>query len=134
MRRAGRCVALLALACSGDAADLQARADVERLAKTEGAGYERALAAVAAHGRRAIPPVETALHDAPPLARLNLLAALRRIGDPEAIPLLLHRAAHDEDERVRTDARVTLRQWADGADARAADAARAALTRLPAER
>ncbi len=118
-----------AAACSDNLADARARADVEALAKIEGVGLEKVTARVAAHGRRAILHVETALHDASVEGRLNLIAALRRIGDAEAIPLLEHRALRDEDERVRVEAEFTLRKWLTGEGARAA-AARRALRRI----
>ena len=104
-------VALLGATCSDDLYEARVRADVEALTKIHGIGQSQAFARVVAHGRRAIPHIEAALHDASVEGRLNLIAALRRIGDPEATPLLRHRARYDEDERVRKEAQGTLERW-----------------------
>jgi len=89
----------------------------------------RDLARLARHGRRALPFIEAGLHTAEPPGRRNLVAALRRIGDAEAAPLLLHITAYDAVPTVRTDARAVLEEWATASDPRG-DRARAALRRL----
>ncbi len=123
-----RGLALVALlACTG-ATDRGLELDVQRLAK-EDSLPESVAARVASRGARAVPDLETALHGAGVAGRLNLLVALRRTGAVEAVPLLLHRAQHDDDERVRVEAEHTLRTWAGEAGGRA-DAARAAVRRL----
>ncbi len=115
------------LACTG-ATDRDLELDVQRLAK-EDSLPESVAARVAARGVRAVPDLEAALHGAGVAGRLNLLVALRRTGAVEAVPLLLHRAQHDDDERVRLEAEHALRTWAGERGGRA-DAARRALRKL----
>jgi hypothetical protein len=81
---------------------------------------------LAAYGRKAIPQIETSLHTAAPPGRLHLCAALDRIGDEEAVPVLRQTAVYDVRQEVREAARATLGRWASGAGPRA-DRARAAL-------
>jgi hypothetical protein len=107
--------------------------DVTIVASQEGTVVEQAIARVARRGRRALPPIETALHTASAEGRLNLILALRRIGDIDAVPLLRHLALHDAEDGVRKEAEFTLRQWASSGGARA-DAARAALRAVEEER
>jgi hypothetical protein len=102
------------------------RDEVEIIAAREGALAERAMEELRRYGRDAIPPIEAALPKAKPTGQLNLVMALRRLGDPEAIPLLRHLVLRNEVEAVRIEAEVTLRTWAKGSDARA-ERARAAL-------
>jgi hypothetical protein len=104
----------------------QIQQDVAVLSSREDQLAEEAIARIAKRGRSAIPAVETALHSAKTSGRLNCIVALRRIGDAAAVPLLGHRAVHDEEEGVRKEAEITLRQWAGGAGPRA-EAARAAV-------
>ncbi len=125
MRRAA--IALLVLACSRDSDERKIHAEVDILVEREGQIAEDAANRLAKNfGVRAIPTLETAMHTATPVGRLNIIMALRRIGHPDAIPLLRHYAIHDEEEGVRKEAEITLRQWAGGTDDRATKA-RAAL-------
>ncbi len=114
-------------ACQRD--DEAVRAEVQRLTLSEGQEALRQVDRVAGEGRRALPPIEAALHTADEPGRKNLIVALRRIGDPEAIPLLLHLAAYDRNEAVRREARFTLLEWARPEDPRS-PRARSALRRL----
>jgi hypothetical protein len=124
----------LAVAVTGCRADNDLiRTDVEFLAAQEGAEVEPACARVVRHGHAALPPVEAALHTAEPHGRKNLILALHRIGDGDAIPLLRHVALHDAEADVRHEAEWTLRQWAAGKDARA-ERARAALREIDEQR
>jgi hypothetical protein len=84
---------------------------------------------LAAYKRRAIPQIETAMHTSAPTGRLHLVAALDRIGDEEAVPVLRHVAVYDITTDVRLAAEDVLVRWASGADARAARA-RAALAEI----
>ncbi len=79
-----------------------------------------------ADGRRALPAIEGALHGASEPGRKNLILALRRIGDGEAVPLLRQLALYDKSASVRREAEWTLQQWSLGSDERALKA-RAAL-------
>ena len=102
------------------------RDEVEIIAAREGALAERSMEELKRYGRDAIPQIEAALPKASAVGQLNLIMALRRLGDPEAIPLLRHVVLRNETEAVRIEAEVTLRSWAKGTDSRA-ERARAAL-------
>jgi hypothetical protein len=78
------------------------------------------------HGRGAIPQIETAIHTAAPNGRLNLVAALDRIGDEEAVPVLRQVAVYDVTAEVRAAAEAVLTRWAGEAGPRA-ERARAGL-------
>jgi hypothetical protein len=133
MRRATAILAVaISIAGTSGCDDLAERAlhdDVVLAAEREDALAERAVARLAAAGARAIPEIETALHTARPTGRLNLVAALRRGGAAESVPLLRHLAVYDDDVAVRAEALFTLRGFVQGEGPRAA-AARAALRRV----
>src|SRR6185369_14306732 len=99
------------LGCS-DPSDNQIRARVTILTTHEGTIVQQAADELGRYGRRAIVTLEAALHTANPAGRKNIILALRRIADAEAIPLLAHLALHDTDKDVRTEARFTLETWA----------------------
>jgi len=84
---------------------------------------------LAAYQRRAIPQIETALHTAAPTGRLHLVAALERIGDEEAVPVLRHASVYDITPEIRQTAEGVLGRWASG-DGRRAIRARAALVEI----
>jgi hypothetical protein len=87
---------------------------------------------LAGFGRKAVAQIETALHTAAPTGRLHLLAALQKIGDGEAVPVLRHVAIYDVNTEVRAAAESILAAWAAGASEPARDraiAARAAIDR-----
>jgi hypothetical protein len=120
---------LVAAACSDAEDDI--RANVTLLCNHEGALATAAAERLERHGRRAIPTIEAAMHTATPTGRKNLILALRRIGDVEAVPLLGHVAVYDGSADVRREAEWTLRQWAaDGKHADRAARARAAVRTL----
>jgi hypothetical protein len=79
-----------------------------------------------AYRRNAIPQIETAIHTAAPNGRLNLVAALDRIGDEEAVPVLRQVAVYDVTPEVRAAAEAALTRWATGQDHRG-ERARAGL-------
>ncbi len=99
------------------------------VAHHEGTPIEEAIVRLTRHGRAAIPTLEAALHTAPVPGRKNLITALRRIGDEEAIPVLRHFGEYDQDESVRREATWTLKQWAIEHNSRG-EKARAALRTL----
>jgi hypothetical protein len=112
LRSFGLLFGLLAgLAACSDADD-DIRKDVTLLVNHEGATAMAAADHLARYGRRAIPMIEGAMHTAAPPGRKNLILALRKVGDPEAVPLLGHIAAVDQSPDVRREAEWTLRQWA----------------------
>ena len=88
---------------------------------------------LAAFKRAAIPQIETSLHTAAPSGRLHLVAAMARIGDGEAVPILRHAALYDVNPEVRAAAEAVLTRWAAGNDARG-DRARAALAEIARKR
>jgi HEAT repeat protein len=118
---------VLALACAcGDHTESEARANVTLLLNQEGSEAHAASERLAKLGARAIPTIEAAMHTASPSGRKNLILALRKIGDAEAVPLLRHIAIYDKEHDVRREAEWTLKQWAAGEGARA-EKSRAAL-------
>jgi len=119
---------LLLTGCAGDSREQSLADDAGKVASGSVEARQASERLVAA-GRVAIPAIETALYGARIEGRLDLVVALRRIGDAAAIPLLLHRARWDEDERVRAEAERTLREWAGGRGKRA-DSSREAVRRL----
>ena len=60
----------------------------------------------------AIPQIETALHTAAPTGRIHLVAALDRLGDGDAIPVLRHFAVYDVRPEVRQACADVLGRWA----------------------
>ena len=85
---------------------------------------------LAAYKRRAIPQIETALHTSAPTGRLHLVAALARIGDEEATPVLRHVAVYDITPEVRQAAEAALARWASGPSGALATRARATLAEV----
>jgi hypothetical protein len=116
---------LVGPACSDAEDDI--RANVTLLCNHEGALATAAADHLARYGRRAIPTIEAAMHTATPTGKKNLILALRKIGDDEAVPLLGHLAQFEPNADVRREAEWTLRQWAadDKAKERAARAKQA---------
>lgn len=122
---------LLAAAPACNDADDDIRANVTLLCNHEGVLATAAAEHLSRYGRRAIPTIEAAMHTASPTGKKNLILALRKIGDPEAIPLLGHIAQFEPSEDVRREAEWTLRQWAaDGTAKDRAARAKAAVRAL----
>ena len=115
---------LVAVAPACSDADDDIRANVTLLCNHEGALATAAADHLARFGRRAIPTIEAAMHTATATGKKNLILALRKIGDAEAVPLLGHIARFEPNADVRREAEWTLRQWA-GDDKAAARATRA---------
>jgi hypothetical protein len=84
-------------------------------------------------GRRAVPQIETAMHTASPRGKVNLIAALAAIGEPEAAAILQHFGVYDQNPEVRQACEETLAAWATGSDPKAV-AAQQALARLAEKR
>jgi len=80
---------------------------------------------LAARGGAALVHLETGMHTAPDSARLRLVALMRRIGDPDAIPILRHAAVFDVSDEVRAACDDTLKTWAGESGSRAARAQQA---------
>ena len=84
-------VALVGTPACSDAED-DIRANVTLLCNHEGALATAAADHLTRYGRRAIPTIESAMHTASATGKKNLILALRKIGDVEAVPLLGHMA------------------------------------------
>jgi hypothetical protein len=84
--------------------------------------------------RHAIPQIETAMHTAAPPGRLHLIAALEKIGDDEAVPVLRHVAVFDITAEVREAAERVLSRWAASGDKKLGPRARGALNEVARKR
>lgn len=104
------CLVAVPAACSDNDDDIRAKVTI--LCNREGAPATNAAERLASYGRRAIPTIESAMHTATPSGKKNLIMALRKIGDAEAVPLLGHVAQFDPAPDVRREAAWTLKQWA----------------------
>ena len=89
---------------------------------------------LAAYRRAAIPQIETAMHTSAPPGRLHLVAALDRIGDDEAVPVLRQVALFDVTPDVRDAAEAVLRRWGGAGTGARAARAQAALAELARKR
>jgi hypothetical protein len=118
-------VALIPLAGCDDVAHRDIGDEINILVRRDDQLVGPATERLAAYGRKAVPQIETALHTAAPPGRLHLTAALDRIGDEEAVPVLRHIAIYDVRAEVRDAAEAVLVRFAAGAGARASRAAAA---------
>ena len=98
--------------------DERIKVEVHQLVLSEGEAAAGSASRLVMFGRRALPAMEAALHTADERGRKNLILAMRRLGDAEAIPLLLHVATHDPASDVRREAEWTLQTFAKGDDER----------------
>jgi hypothetical protein len=89
---------------------------------------------LAAYQRKAVPQIETAIHTAAPSGRLHLVAALDRIGDDAATPILRHVALYDTGADVRVAAENILSRWAAALPAARATRAGVALAEIARKR
>jgi hypothetical protein len=90
---------------------------------------------LAKYRRAAIPQIETAMHTSAPSGRLHLIAALDKIGDGEAVPVLRHIAIFDITAEVRDAAEKLLSRWAASPDdKKRATRAQAALAEIARKR
>ena len=104
--------ACLVLAAACNDVDDDVHANVTLLCNHEGTLAQAAADHLQRYGKRAIPTIEGAMHTASATGKKNLILALRKIGDVEAIPLLGHIAEFEPNADVRREAEWTLRQWA----------------------
>jgi HEAT repeat protein len=89
---------------------------------------------LARYRRHAIPQIETAMHTAAPTGRLHLIAALEKIGDEEAVPVLRHVAVFDITADVREAAERLMSKWAASPTKPLAARAQAALAEVARKR
>jgi hypothetical protein len=92
-----------------------------------------AVARLAKIGRRAVPQIETAMHTASARGKVNLVAALAAIGEPESAAILQHFAVYDKNPEVRSACEDVLAQWAAASDGRG-EPAKQAIARLQEKR
>ncbi len=85
-----------------------------------------AIARLRQIGRPAVPQIETAMHTASTRGKVNLIAALAAIGEPESAAILQHFAVYDRNPEVRSACENLLTKWASGGD-RKSGAARNAI-------
>ena len=84
-------------------------------------------------GRRAVPQIETAMHTAGAHGKVNLVAALDAIAEPESAAVLQHFAVYDRDLEVRRACEEVLAKWVAASDSRTAPA-KLALARIEEKR
>ncbi|HVZ74861.1 MAG TPA: HEAT repeat domain-containing protein [Polyangia bacterium] len=128
--RVGRALALaLALGSFGceDVTHRDIGDEINILVRRDDALVAPATERLARYQRAAIPQIETAMHTAAPTGRLHLIAALARIGDVEASPVLRHVAVYDVTPEVRRAAEKLLSDWSRVASDGRTDIARQAL-------
>ena len=92
-----------------------------------------AIARLAKIGRPAVPQIETAMHTASARGKVNLVAALAAVGEPESTAILQHFAVYDRSPEVRSACDDLLAQWARLDDARGV-AAKNAMERVAEKR
>jgi HEAT repeat protein len=118
---------LLAPAACEDVSHRDIGDEINILVRRNDALVAPATERLARYRRHAIPQIETAMHTAAPPGRLHLLAALEKIGDDEAVPVLRHVAVFDITAEVREAAERLLSRWAASGDKKLGPRARAAL-------
>jgi hypothetical protein len=84
-------------------------------------------------GRSAVPQIETAMHTASAEGKVNLVAALAAIGEPETTAILQHFAVYDANADVRAACDGVLEKWAAASDRRS-QPAKLALARIAEKR
>jgi hypothetical protein len=127
--------ALLALAACEEVSHRDIGDEINILVKRNDQLVGPATERLARYRRHAIPQIETAMHTSAPIGRLHLIAALEKIGDGEAVPLLRHLAVYDITAEVRDAAERLLSRWAASSDNRPRAArAQAALAEVARKR
>jgi hypothetical protein len=104
--------------------------EINILVRRDDALVAPATERLAAYKRRALPQIEVAMHTAAPTGRLHLVAALDKIGDEEAAPVLRHVAVYDMTPEVRQSAEAVLSRWAGEGGGARAERARATLAEI----
>lgn len=103
---------LALVACEGDV-HKDIHGNIHVVVNRDDAFVAQASAALAGHGLRALPQIETALHSAKPDGRLRLIEVLARIKHTDTVHLLRHLALFDADARVRALSETTLSAWSE---------------------
>jgi len=109
------CLLLTVSACE-EIAHREIGDEINILLRRDDALVPPATERLARYRRAAIPQIETAMHTAAPTGRHHLLAALEKIGDGDAVPILRHIAVFDITADVRAGAEALLSRWAAATD------------------
>lgn len=125
--------ALLALPGCDDRSYREIGSAINVLAKKSEELPGPAIAQLKQIGRRAVPQIETAMHTAAPRGKVNLVAALAAIGEPESAAILQHFAVYDKSPEVRAACEELLSQWAASSD-RKSPPAQQAIARIQQKR
>ena len=96
------------LCCCEHHDEWRARQAVKALASAPELQVPHYMQRVISFGRLALVDIEQVIQGAEPAGRLRLLEALRKIGDPEAIPLARIIARWDANPLVKKEAKITL--------------------------
>lgn len=99
---------VLSQACERDD-DWRVRIAVKSLASAPELQVPQYMSKVVSFGRLALVDIEQVIQGAEEAGRLRLLEALRKIGDPEAVPLCKIIARWDESKAVRQEAKATVK-------------------------
>jgi hypothetical protein len=126
-------MALLLLATCDDRSYREIGGAIDVLAKKSNELPGPAIERLRAIGRRAVPQLETAMHTSSARGKVNLVAALDAIGEPESAAILQHFAVYDANPDVRAACEELLAKWAAGND-RKATPAKQALARVAEKR
>jgi hypothetical protein len=118
-------LALLVLPACDDRSYRQIGAAIDVLTKKNNELPGPAIERLRHLGRRAVPQIETAMHTASARGKVNLVAALAAIGEPESAAILQHFAVYDANPEVRTTCEEVLAKWANGNDPKALPAKQA---------
>jgi hypothetical protein len=102
-------------------------ADINVVTKRSDSLVAPAIERLRRRGRQTIPQIEIALHTATDNGRLQLVQALRAIGDVEAVPVLRHFAIYDMSASVRSACEEVLADWAGAPEKPRAEQAAVAL-------
>jgi hypothetical protein len=121
---------MLAAAACEDVSHRDIGDEINILVRRNDALVAPATDRLARYRRHAIPQIETAMHTSAPPGRLHLIAALEKIGDDEAVPVLRHVAIFDITADVRDAAEALLKRWAGSPDKKLGPRARAALDEI----
>ena len=126
-------VALLVLPACDDRSYREIGAAIDVLAKRSDELPGPAIERLQKIGRRAVPQIETALHTTSARGKVNLVAALAAIGEPESAAILQHFAVYDKYPEVRSACEDLLAQWAAGGGSRSGPA-KLAIARIEEKR
>jgi hypothetical protein len=127
------CASAVAVSGCDDRSYREIGAAINVLTKPSEELPDPAIARLRQIGRRAVPQIETAMHTASARGKVNLIAVLGQIAEPESAAILQHFAVYDTNREVRAACEEVLAQWA-ATNGRASQPARQALARVQEKR